>query len=212
MDPGLASLVLAKCKVTAIDKLYENPPADSPCTCPTCTNSPPASRVETCNCSGCVPEAGIASIPKEKKKKDNHSALTSYGIELPKQHKRLSQVLRAHGTRELKAFRMQLFRMADPQQSAFLAPELFFTNQEIKLVLDYFASIKNVDHVGSLMKGNSRFNGNEGRLWARLCVLEGEFAVIREEEKKRKVDEKKRKANEVNGSEQEKKTRTSDEA
>ncbi|KAG0704641.1 P-loop containing nucleoside triphosphate hydrolase protein [Suillus ampliporus] len=58
MDVSMARLILAECKTSEIDSLYDNPAVDTPCTCDSCcetTPSPP--RPASCNCSGCMPES-----------------------------------------------------------------------------------------------------------------------------------------------------------
>ncbi|KAH9911495.1 P-loop containing nucleoside triphosphate hydrolase protein [Fomitopsis serialis] len=56
IDPLVARVILAKCKVDEINAIYENPENDVPCTCRTCTSRVPLTRPSPCNCSGCQPE------------------------------------------------------------------------------------------------------------------------------------------------------------
>ncbi|KAI0733441.1 hypothetical protein C8Q72DRAFT_881462 [Fomitopsis betulina] len=56
IDLLMARVILAACKVNALNTIYDNPQTDAPCTCDTCATRPPASRPVPCNCSGCSPE------------------------------------------------------------------------------------------------------------------------------------------------------------
>ncbi|KAJ3726680.1 P-loop containing nucleoside triphosphate hydrolase protein [Lentinula raphanica] len=63
MDEGLAELFLSKCKINAIDTLYDNPRDDEPCTCPTCSEFPPPPPKIPCPCSGCTLKLFIPNVP-----------------------------------------------------------------------------------------------------------------------------------------------------
>ncbi|KAJ3963697.1 P-loop containing nucleoside triphosphate hydrolase protein [Lentinula raphanica] len=83
MDEGLARLYLSKCKVDCIDDLYDNPRTDTPCTCPTCLQSPPSPRQIPCSCSGCklklfIPNASSQSVQDSPESLDK-----------PKKHQRI---------------------------------------------------------------------------------------------------------------------------
>ena len=53
---SIARLIMAKCKVAEIDRLYDNPVSEVPCACSLCSKHHPVSRHLHCNCSGCIPE------------------------------------------------------------------------------------------------------------------------------------------------------------
>uniref|UniRef100_A0A0W0EYT3 DNA 3'-5' helicase n=1 Tax=Moniliophthora roreri TaxID=221103 RepID=A0A0W0EYT3_MONRR len=72
---------------------------------------------------------------------------------------------------------------------AFFSLEFFFTNQEIKIILDHFASITKPDDIHHLMKDNPRFTGNKEALWECLHELEKEFSWIKADKKKKKAEE-----------------------
>ncbi|KAJ7127278.1 P-loop containing nucleoside triphosphate hydrolase protein, partial [Mycena crocata] len=65
-DLSFPTMVMAECKVKCQDALYNNPSADAPCTCATCTTSPRNIASASCNCSGCVPEEldAVAKPPR----------------------------------------------------------------------------------------------------------------------------------------------------
>ncbi|CDO73525.1 hypothetical protein BN946_scf185013.g160 [Trametes cinnabarina] len=73
VDVDVARLVLAQCKIDFLDKLYDNPIKDQPCTCPYCIANPPLPRPAQCSCSGCMPEqentppTSRAVLPTQKK-------------------------------------------------------------------------------------------------------------------------------------------------
>ncbi|KAJ7878500.1 hypothetical protein B0H14DRAFT_3777092 [Mycena olivaceomarginata] len=66
-DISIARLTLAKCKVTEVNKIYDNPSSDPPCTCATCSKTPASLHDPSCNCSGCSsidPTTGTLSTVK----------------------------------------------------------------------------------------------------------------------------------------------------
>ncbi|KAG2111488.1 P-loop containing nucleoside triphosphate hydrolase protein, partial [Suillus clintonianus] len=58
MDPAMASIILADCKINQLDKIFGNPQDDPPCSCTTCQIHPSPTRSSPCSCSGpsCQPE------------------------------------------------------------------------------------------------------------------------------------------------------------
>ncbi|KAH7888805.1 P-loop containing nucleoside triphosphate hydrolase protein, partial [Phlebopus sp. FC_14] len=52
MTTSMARLILARCKIIELDKLYDNPVNDSPCTCSFCLLHPPLVHRAKCICSG----------------------------------------------------------------------------------------------------------------------------------------------------------------
>jgi hypothetical protein len=63
MDISVAEMVLAGCKVDEQNRQYNNPTDETPCHCLTCHEHPPQSRVQPCNCSGCIPEITSVAEP-----------------------------------------------------------------------------------------------------------------------------------------------------
>ncbi|TFY63915.1 hypothetical protein EVJ58_g2952 [Rhodofomes roseus] len=62
IDPLVARVILAKCKVDEINAIYNNPEADAPCLCQTCRKKTFATRPLPCDCSGCSPEVSETRI------------------------------------------------------------------------------------------------------------------------------------------------------
>ncbi|KAF9231106.1 P-loop containing nucleoside triphosphate hydrolase protein [Melanogaster broomeanus] len=56
MQPSIAQLILAPCKVVQLDELYGNMLNEPPCGCLVCASQPRPQRKATCDCSGCEPE------------------------------------------------------------------------------------------------------------------------------------------------------------
>ncbi|KAJ3817575.1 hypothetical protein F5880DRAFT_1445447, partial [Lentinula raphanica] len=182
MDEGLARLYTAKCKVTCIDELYENPQTDEPCTCPTCVQSPPAIRKSPCSCSGCKLKLFIPNpIPQS-----THS--THDTLEKPKKHQRISLAMRAHGSNELKKFREQIYEAADDSAVHMLPSELFFADDQIKQVLDNFTQLNEADDVMRLLQGmkNKYLEPYHRQLYTRLQDMKGEFQSIEADKKRQK--------------------------
>ncbi|KAF9232803.1 hypothetical protein BU15DRAFT_67119 [Melanogaster broomeanus] len=103
MQPSIAQLILAPCKVVQLDELYGNMLNEPPCGCLVCASQPRPQRKATCDCSGCEPEP----IPAEG---DSNSSSSDEGDESVgelevfaagggKLHRnRLSKRMREHGT------------------------------------------------------------------------------------------------------------------
>ncbi|KAJ7703573.1 hypothetical protein B0H17DRAFT_1127196 [Mycena rosella] len=98
-DLSMVEMTVAKCKIEAQNRLYNNPPSDPPCKCLSCVDDPPPPARTLCNCSGCLPET-IKPPPKP-------SAAPKPIDEIPK-HKRLSKLQRAHGTNRLLALQRDI--------------------------------------------------------------------------------------------------------
>lgn len=185
MDITLAEIWLADCKVSDIDRQYENPEGEDLCRCLTCTKFPRISKRNPCQCNGskCSPEP---SLQTEKKPKQPPTILPG-ALTKPKKHQNLTAGMRTHGIERLKDFRLGIFRST----SLNLAPEFFFSNEEIKLVLDYFASLKEVSDLAQLLPKNKRLVNHHQDLMVCLQQLHGEFVSIRAREKLERAEGKK---------------------
>ncbi len=82
VDIGVAKLVTATCKIKALDELYNNPPADNPCGCYSCTQRPRVPTPLSCTCSGCQPEdlSGAATNSEPTKKPPRKKVPPGEGI------------------------------------------------------------------------------------------------------------------------------------
>lgn len=195
MDESLAEIYLAECKVNNIDKQYENPPYDDPCHCPTCTRSPPITKRSPCTCTGtnCSPEQVVSTSTQSGT--SAHGSVSANAADLPNKNQRISPSLRTHGTRQLKHFRINMFHNGDPSAMIMLPPDAYFTDEEIKKVLDRFALLNTVDDVTLLVSklGNKRLTPYAQPLFERLQALKVEFDNIKLEEKHKWDEEKKKK-------------------
>ncbi|CAL1715101.1 unnamed protein product [Somion occarium] len=122
IDPSIAYLILAKCKVDAVNKLYGNPIKEVPCGCSTCRVNPPVPKPEQCNCSGCIPEVieKMTSAPSAKTK-----------VKIPAS-KRVTKVMRRHASTRLTRFRVELWEDADECMDSMLPSEEFLPDTLVK--------------------------------------------------------------------------------
>ncbi|KAF9069379.1 hypothetical protein BDP27DRAFT_1520094 [Rhodocollybia butyracea] len=134
MDITLAEIWVADCKVLDIDCQYAKPKDEDPCLCPTCLQYPQTQRPTPCTCSGpkCTPDYIVWTQTNPK----SPSIVIPSALEKPKKHHSITAAMHVHGITQLKLLRLELFRST----STNLAPEFFFTDEEIKLVLDYFVN------------------------------------------------------------------------
>ncbi|KAJ3817503.1 P-loop containing nucleoside triphosphate hydrolase protein [Lentinula raphanica] len=181
MDEALAELYLTKCKIKGIDQLYDNPLNDEPCSCPTCINSPPLPPKIPCQCSGCALKLFIPNIPGESAG-DGRKASDE-----PKKPRGISLALRSHGMQELRQFRLELFRAAGPDVHT-LPSSLFFTDKEMKKVLDNFHLLKEASDVTKMLEGfkNKRLMPHDLQLFAKIQALRQDFQRIQADEKRQK--------------------------
>ncbi|KAJ7726616.1 hypothetical protein B0H16DRAFT_1222249, partial [Mycena metata] len=119
--------IAPECKVTEVDKLYDNPDSDTPCTCAKCSALPPSLRPAACNCSGCIPEnlPPIKAQARRAKAKAKPSTC-------------LSKIQRAHGVSRLLDLRIEIWQVAD-QLKFWMFPRLVFLSDAlITSILDNF--------------------------------------------------------------------------
>ncbi|KAF5328077.1 hypothetical protein D9619_013641 [Psilocybe cf. subviscida] len=133
-DTSIQEVVLAKCHVAEIDRLYSNPQSDTPCSdaCKTCTErNPPAAVGESqCNCSGCMPEpvATAQAASKPRKKPAPPSV-------------RVTKVMRAIGTKLFVEFRKAVFLRADDVLAGMVPIQAFFPESTMDAILDAFPTV-----------------------------------------------------------------------
>ncbi|KAJ7094934.1 hypothetical protein C8R44DRAFT_592893, partial [Mycena epipterygia] len=157
-DIRIARLILAKCKVAEVDRIYGNPP--SACTCPTCTELPPRSQPISCNCSGCVPDV-ISPITRPPRTSKVNTAV-------PKA-KRLSKLQRNHGLQRLLALRLEIWKAADPAKFWMFPPSFFLPDAVITSILDNFVLLDTLDKVTQFIRRHRHLQHYPHRL---LEVLE----------------------------------------
>ncbi|KAJ6503102.1 P-loop containing nucleoside triphosphate hydrolase protein [Mycena vulgaris] len=174
-DRSMAEMTVAKCKVAAQNRLYNNPISDPPCKCETCLDDPPPSPRASCNCSGCVPET-ITLPPKPP-------APPKPIDKIPK-HKRLTKLQRAHGTIRLQEFQFDAWRQTDISLRSFLPPEAIFPPVLIKTILDLYSTLSSQEAVTALVKAHPYLNDHHIQLFDLLSKLKPEFAKIAADRKR----------------------------
>jgi hypothetical protein len=187
MDPSMAEMYLAPCKPSEQDRQYENPAEETPCGCQGCVLNPPPKRTYPCRCSGCTPkELPVQPVDTAKKHKSRNGEL-----DVPKS-KRLTKVMRERGTKRLLAFRVEVWETADERQTGLFAPSLFFSDEDIKMILDYFALLDSVEHVAALITHNPRLDNQQTltALYAVICELRTVFDVIAAEKKQKEKEKR----------------------
>jgi len=152
MDISLARLVIAACKMDELDKQYDNPVQEDPCTCRGCLAHPRMQRRDPCNCSGCVPEKIRAPAFSKKSGKNTKSKIP--------QGQRLTRPMRKLGTKHLLAFRKMLFDRGDETLTGMLPDVVFFPDTDIKATLDCFALLNSEEALTTLLQHNSYINNH----------------------------------------------------
>ena len=151
MQPSMASLILASCKVAALDKLYGNVLNEQPCSCLTCQAQPRPLRKETCDCSGCMPEpvqeqntVELSDLDEEADK--DQPETTVYP------RNRLSKKMRDYGINTLTKWRKDIWKAADDETQGCLTPKAFLPDSVVKSILDVIFSLETVADIAHLTK------------------------------------------------------------
>ncbi|KAF8811179.1 P-loop containing nucleoside triphosphate hydrolase protein [Phlegmacium glaucopus] len=167
MDLSMAYMHLALCKPKEQDCQYDNP-SNPPCSCHGCQlDDRPQLELDACNCSGCM---------------------ESNGLQVPK-GKRLTKAMRKVGTKQLLEFRLEVWESADEKTTGFLAPAIFLPDEQIKMILDYFALLHSVGDVHALIENNAFLTAShETALYDIICQMKvekkAELQAKRQEKKK----------------------------
>ena len=174
MDQSMARIILAGCKVDALNELYENPQDETSCTCSTCTVSAlrqqPTNNTGpwTCNCSGCQPEppehANVPVIPHELMKKQGR--------------KHLTKLMRAHGMKELYAWRDKTWRTLD-RNLQWVAPNIFFPDWKMKELLDGISKIVSLDILVQFIRDVQWLVHKQVGLYVAIKSLQQDFENMR---------------------------------
>ncbi|KAJ6506521.1 hypothetical protein C8R45DRAFT_816808 [Mycena sanguinolenta] len=173
-DLSMAEMIVAKCKVEAQNRLYNNPSRDIPCKCLSCTDNPPPQPRDECNCSGCIPES-IIPIPKPPSAPKPSAAI-------PKA-KRLTKLQKAHGTLRLEEFRMEIWRQADIAERSFLPPEVFLPAHVIKHILDVYITLDSSEALNEVVQKSKHLTDHQAQLLDFLLQLKPEFKRIADNRK-----------------------------
>ncbi|KAK7047014.1 ATP-dependent DNA helicase Q1 [Favolaschia claudopus] len=168
-EKALADDAAAKCKVAALNKLYNNPASDPPCTCATCKENPPPPPSTSCNCSGCLPETLPIIKRPPRPSKINHN--------IPKSQ-RLSKLQKARGTERLLELRLEIWKKAAGSQSWMLPPTFFLSDSVIAAILNNYALLKAKRDIERLIRLPTAAISFTARLLDILIELKPEFAAI----------------------------------
>ncbi|TFK73716.1 hypothetical protein BDN72DRAFT_893679 [Pluteus cervinus] len=205
LDIGLARVLIAKCPVAEIDRLYDNPPTDPSCSvlCTTCyPSTPPASAPLlsiiplSCDCSGCQPEMDNS----EGGNGEGKTRKSPLPLNI-----RVTKVMRAHGVKVFREFREKLFDEADDTdpQISMTPASMFLPETVITALLDSFPGVLSKAKLGELLPlddpdpdkitkaschellapfigSNKVLNKEAKRLFCLLWDLHGEFDDMRE--------------------------------
>ncbi|KAK6969273.1 ATP-dependent DNA helicase Q1 [Favolaschia claudopus] len=169
LDLSMPQLIVAKCKVAALNKLYNNPASDTLCTCPTCEKNPPPLPSTSCNCSGCTPETLPIIKPPPRPSKINHN--------IPKSQ-RLSKLQKTHGTEHLVQLRFEIWRKLSGSQSWMLPPTFFLSDTVIAAILNNYVMLKTQRDIERLIRLPAASSSFTARLLELLGELKPEFTAI----------------------------------
>ncbi|KAJ6592013.1 hypothetical protein B0H10DRAFT_2329477 [Mycena sp. CBHHK59/15] len=153
---SIARLIMAKCKVAEIGRLYDNPVTKVPCTCSLCSKHPPPPRPLHCNCSGCIPE-NLPPITRPAR-------VSKVNLDIPP-NQRLSKIQRAHGTRRLLALRIEIWKAADQAKFWMFPPLVFFPDAAITAILDNFILLDKLPRVTRFVKPYKHLHEHAERLF-----------------------------------------------
>ncbi|KAJ3775980.1 hypothetical protein FB446DRAFT_842792 [Lentinula raphanica] len=196
MDEGSAERYISGCKIDIADNSYDDPHNDGPGRCPSSSMPPPSPPRVPCPCSGCTVKLFIPSIPSESAqdvqrvagapKEHRLASIPSESAQdvrcvsgAPKKHRGISSAMRSHGMRVLKQFRWEIYRV-EGSKMFMLPPDLFFTDDEMKKVLNNFDSLEESSDVTNLLKGfkNKRLMPYDQQLFLRIESLRVDFQRI----------------------------------
>lgn len=195
VDVGVARLVLASCKVDLLNKLYDNPETDKPCTCATCIAKPAKTRPERCTCSGCSPEDS-----------DSDSVNSGKGTTRRKRARRsapsgqkLTRAMRDHAHERLGVYRKSLREDCDDVLQDLYPPEEFLPDSVIDTLLDQCYTSSDINSLRKLLHGDAVLEPHLDSLQAVMDELRDHFDVVRAEARaskaaKAKVTREQRKA------------------
>lgn len=182
MDISMAGLLLAKCKPTELNSIYDNPESDPECTCGICRTYPPVRKPAICTCSGpyCRPESPptAPAVPTAVISKKTKS----------KKREGINKELRALATAELKSLRQRIFNDASASEYGFFPPSIFLPDETIKEIIDKLYSVQTVGDVHSILQGNQLLNSREEEVLSFCESLHNKFAEHHAEAKHKKKE------------------------
>lgn len=184
VDHGVAQLVLASCKVELLNELYDNPPEEIPCHCPTCTAKPVVTRPEQCTCSGCSPEdpEAVASIgvrPRDSSQPAKPPAVP------PEQ--KITRAMQDYGYKRLVRYRKTLREGCDECLEDLYPPEEFLPDSLIDTVVNKLYNLPDTPSVKKALPHHPVLEPHHASLLVVLVELRADFDKMRIEAKEAKA-------------------------
>ncbi|KIJ10721.1 hypothetical protein PAXINDRAFT_16332 [Paxillus involutus ATCC 200175] len=173
LSTNMARLIVAPCKVEELNKTYDNPISDIPCTCSTCSMiSPPSCRSAQCSCTGCSPEPHEETPHTAKKQSTKGLA-------------RLSAEEKQHGQDVLTKLRDRLWQAAMLYS---LPPTVVMPDTTISHILSHH---KKVHHLGDLQQLtlNPHLVHHQKELLPTVLQLQNDFKEIWVQKKAKRMGE-----------------------
>ncbi|KAF8809276.1 hypothetical protein BYT27DRAFT_7254779 [Phlegmacium glaucopus] len=172
MDITMAHFLLAPCKTTILNVLYDNPVEDTPCNCRRCIMDPPTTQPERCQCSGCTPESTTPQPIKQAKPSSRKRVPAAEVI---------TKELQAFGSSELQKLQNQIFFELPNREHNFLPPDAFLSDNKIKIIIDKLYSIKDIPDILAVVGGNPLLDSHHHHLLQQCHILREKFKVLRAE-------------------------------
>ena len=174
MDEGLALVIVATCKVTAINSFYNNPLHDTPCSCPSCQTrvQDRPLDMESCNCSGCQVEDLTPVQPTQRRQQPTNQA-----DPIPKQL-RLTKKQQAWGMEHLRRFRTQLYMKLTETEAILYPSYAYLPDPLIHTILDRYATITDLNTLSVIIGGHSLIRNHTGALFEELCGMKEGLEVV----------------------------------
>ncbi|KAF9500117.1 hypothetical protein BDN71DRAFT_1502578 [Pleurotus eryngii] len=180
--------VSAPCKVAILDEVYNNPVSDPPCFCTRCCADSPTTAVLPCKCSGCLPEPRPPIPPTNDKQQSS----------IPVKHW-LTNAMCEYATNDLLAFRLEIWRCADPHTEWLLPPQVFLPDLVITTILNNYHSLQANDgllRLTNMLQPYRYLIPHCASLYACVQSLQSAFESITIAQQAERVKNAKRKADE----------------
>jgi hypothetical protein len=175
----MAHWLLATCIDDGQDRIYDNPPSDTPCRCETC---PMSSECRLALCSKCEPDPIAITEPVAEKTSTQPAHTSKY---VPRTQT-ITEPMQKHGTRVLDNFRFKVWNRRHTLNDRHLPPAAMLPDRVIKNILNthIFPFLHTVQDLQEPL-GKSRLTDSEKEeLLEVFAELDGEFESMREKAKK----------------------------
>ncbi|OJT06326.1 ATP-dependent DNA helicase RecQ [Trametes pubescens] len=203
IDTSTARLILASCKITELNILYDNPPEDPPCQCSGCREKPRPVRPIHCLCCGCTSAVTIASksmagdppgssgkaCEESEVSSGTDSASHASAVPAPlyqekqsmKKVERLTKKMREHAKDVFCKFRRRIWWNEDALKAELHPSEDFFPELLMDVVLDDFYALTDVASLDVTLMDFALLRDHHTALLDIISTLRVEFATMRAE-------------------------------